>query len=202
MSNTITSNEAISLIRQHGGTVQTGEALALGIHPRVLYALRGSGVLEPLARGLYRLVDLPALDNPDLITVAHKVPGGVICLISALAFHELTTQVPHVVDVALQQGDEHPRLAYPPLHVYWFSAISWSAGIETHRLDDTDVRIYVPAKCVADAWKFRNKIGLDVALEALRAYRQRPEFDVDVLLRYARICRVARVMRPYLEALL
>jgi len=196
------TNKAIRIIQQQGGTLRTRDALALGIHPRVLYALRDTGLLQKLSRGLYRLAELSPLENLDLVTVARQVRRGVICLISALTFHELTTQVPHVVDVALRQGDERPRLDYPPLRVYWFSETSWSAGVETHRLDETEVRIYSPAKSVADSFKFRHKIGLDVALEALRTYRQCPGFDINALLRYARICRVEKVMRPYLEAML
>lgn len=202
MRTDISNDKAIHIIQQQGGVLRTREALALGIHPRVLYALRNAGLLQPLARGLYRLSELSPLENPDLVTVARQVRRGVICLISALAYHELVTQVPHVIDIALCQGDERPRLDYPPLRVYWFSETSWSAGTETYRLDDTDVHIYSPAKSVADSWKFRQKIGTDVALEALRTYRSHPGFDINALLRYARICRVERIMRPYLEALL
>jgi len=193
---------AITLFRQHGGTLRTAEALRLGIHPRTLYAMRDSGLLERLSRGLYRLAELPPLSNPDLITVALKVPQAVICLVSALAFHELTTQVPHAVDIALQSRVERPRLDYPPLRIFWFSGPAWREGVETHRVDDVAVRIYGPEKSVADAFKYRHKIGLDVALEALKQYRQHPGFDVSRLLRYARICRVEKAMRPYLEALL
>lgn len=193
---------AINLFRQHGGTLRTSQALRLGIHPRTLYAMRDSGVLEQLSRGLYRLADLPPLSNPDLATVALKVPQAVICLVSALAFHELTTQIPHAVDIALENGTERPRLDYPPLHIFWFSGPAWSEGVETYRVDDVPVRIYGPAKSVADSFKYRRKIGLDVAIEALKLYRQRHDFDIDRLLHYARICRVERVMRPYLEALL
>ncbi|MHB1357322.1 MAG: type IV toxin-antitoxin system AbiEi family antitoxin domain-containing protein [Anaerolineae bacterium] len=202
MSNKTNIDKAIRIIQQQGGVLRTREALALGIHPRVLYALRDAGLLQPLARGLYRLSDLPPLENPDLVTVARQVRRGVICLISALAYHELTTQVPHVVDIALCEGDERPRLDYPPLRVYWFSDTSWRAGSETYRVDDTDVRIYSPAKSVADSWKFRQKIGTDVALEALRMYRSHPGFDIHALMSYARICRVQQIMRPYLEVLL
>jgi len=195
-------HQAIDQFRQQGGILRTREALVLGIHPRTLYALRDSGVLERLERGLYRLSELPPLANPDLVTVALKVPRGVICLVSALAFHELTTQIPHFVHVALRQGDERPRLKHPPLRVFWFGGAAWREGIETHEIDGVQVRIYCPAKCVADAFKARNRIGLDVAIEALKAYRRRPRFNVNELLRYARICRVERVMSPYLEALL
>lgn len=193
---------ALALFRQHGGMLRTAEALRLGIHPRTLYAMRDAGVLERQARGLYRLADLPPLANPDLVTVARKVPQGVVCLISALAYHDLTTQIPHVVDIALSNGAERPRLEHPPLRIFWFSGPAWSEGIETHVIDDVPVRIYGPAKSVADGFKYRHKIGLDVALEALRLYCRRPGFQADILLRYARICRVEKVMRPYLEALL
>jgi len=193
---------ALDLFRQHGGTLRTAEALRLGIHPRTLYALRDSGALQQLSRGLYRLADLPPLSNPDLVLVAHKLPQAVICLVSALAFHELTTQVPHRVDVALRSGSAQPTLDYPPLRTFWFSGPAWSEGVEVHQIDDTPVRIYGPEKSVADSFKYRRKIGLDVAVEALKLYRQHREFDVGKLLHFARICRVERVTRPYLEALL
>lgn len=134
--------------------------------------------------------------------VALKIPQAVVCLVSALAFHELTTQIPHAVDIALPRGAERPRLDYPPLRIFWFSGPAWSEGVETHMIDDTPVRVYSLEKSVADSFKFRRKIGLDVALEALKLYRQHQSFDVSKLLYYARICRVEKVMRPYLEALL
>lgn len=202
MNGDITAERAIEIFREHGGILRTREALRLGIHPRVLYALRDSGALEQLSRGLYRLAELPPLTNPDLVTVSLKVPGAVICMISALAFHELTTQVPHAVDIALNKGDESPRLDYPPLRLYWFSGPAYSEGVDTHVIDGTPVRIYNPEKTIADCFKLRRRVGLDVALEALKAYRQRPGFDPAGLLHYARICRVERVIKPYLEALL
>jgi hypothetical protein len=126
----------------------------------------------------------------------------VACLVSALAFHKLTTQIPYAIDVALETGSARPRLGYPPLHTFWFSGPARSAGVEMHRLDSTSVRIYAPEKGVADSFKFRRKLGLDLALEALKTYRQRPSFDMDKLLHYARVCRVEQIMGPYLEALL
>lgn len=184
------------------GILRTSEALRLGIYPRTLYALREAGVLEPLARGLYRLADLPPLSNPDLVIVAHRIPQAVVCLVSALAFYELTTQIPHAIDLALESGSTRPRLIFPPVRVFWFSGAAWSKGVEQHQLDGTPVRIYGPEKSVADVFKFRRKLGLDLAIEALKAYRTRPGFDVHKLLHYARVCRVQQVMSPYLEALL
>lgn len=197
-----TQQKAIALFRQHGGTLRTAEALRLGIHPRTLYAMRDTGVLERLSRGLYRLAEFPPLSNPDLVTVALNIPQAVICLVSALAFHELTTQVPHAVDLALPRGAERPRLDYPPLRIFWFSGPAWSEGVEIHQVDDVPVRIYSLEKSVADVFKYRRKIGLDVALEALKQYRQHRDFDVSRLLHYARICRVENVIKPYMEALL
>jgi len=202
MSKQTAAEEAISLFREQGGTLRTSEALRFGIDPRMLYTLRDAGTVEQLARGLYRLADLPPLSNPDLIITAHKVPQCVVCLVSALAHHELTTQIPHAVHLALESGSRRPRLSFPPVRVFWFSGPAWSEGVEVHLLDGTPVRIYGPEKSVADAFKFRRKLGLDLAIEALKVHRTRPGFDVNRLLHYARVCRVEQVMSPYLEALL
>jgi predicted transcriptional regulator of viral defense system len=192
-------NSAREAFQANGGILRTTEAIAAGIHPRTLYAMRDSGEIETLARGVYRLADLPPLSNPDLATVAKRVPNGVICLISALAFHELTTQVPHEVHLALSRTARWPRLSHPPLRVYRFSTDTLKAGADTHLIDGVTVRIYNPEKTLADCFKYRNKVGMDVVLEAIRAYRRhRPHFQR--VMEYAKICRVARLMRPYLEA--
>ena len=195
-------DKAKFLFRCHDGLLRTSEALRLGIHPRTLYAMRDAGVLEELSRGLYRLAELPLLGAPDLVTVARKVPAGVICLISALAFHELTTQIPHEVYIALARGAEPPRFDYPPVRIFWFTGDAFTEGVETHTLDHVSVPVYTPEKTLADCFKYRNKLGLDIAVEALKRYRQRQRIRLDELLRCARICRVEKVMRPYLEALL
>ena len=194
--------KAKTLFRQHGGILRTSEAIRAGIHPRTLYAMRDAGVLERLTRGLYRLADLPPLGNIDLVSVAKRVPSGVICLISALAYHQITTQIPHEVYLALKRGAEPPRVEHPPVRVFWFAQQAFTQGIETHKLDGVAVRIYAIEKTVADCFKYRNKIGLDTAVEALRFYRQRKDFSVDRLLRFARICRVENIMRPYIISLL
>jgi predicted transcriptional regulator of viral defense system len=183
-----------------GGTMRTGEAIAAGIHPRTLYAMRDAGELELLTRGVYRLADLPPLSEPDLATVAKRVPQGVVCLISALTFHQLTSQIPHEVHLALPRSARTPTLRYPPLHVFRFSEPAFSVGIETHSMDGVPVRVYGPEKTLADCFKFRNKIGLDVALEALQNYRKRRRPQFQQVLEFARVCRVENVLRPYLEA--
>jgi len=182
--------------------LRTGEALRAGIHPDTLYAMRDSGHLERVSRGVYRLAGRPPLGNPDLVTVASRVPGGVICLISALSFHELTTQIPHEVDVALATGAREPRIDHPPIRTYRFTGESFTEGVETHEIDGVDVRIYSPEKTLADCFKFRNRIGLDTAVEALRSYRERGSIKVGELMRYASICRVKKILQPYLEAIL
>jgi predicted transcriptional regulator of viral defense system len=176
------------------------EAIRLGMSRYLLYKLKDRGVIEQVSRGFFRLVDLPPLGDPDLVTVALRVPGGVVCLISALAYHGLTTQIPHEVSIAIPRNSRPPRLDYPPVRVYRFGAEAFVAGIEEKLLDRVPVRIYAPEKTLADAFKFRNRIGMDVVKEALRSYRTRRRPDYDAVLRYARICRVERVMRPYLEA--
>jgi predicted transcriptional regulator of viral defense system len=193
---------AKSIFRKHGGTLRTRDAIRAGIHPRTLYAMKEAGLLERLTRGLYRLAALPRLGNPDLVSVTLRVQNSVICLISALAFHEITTQIPHAVYLALRQGGRPPKLDHPPIRIFWFEGPAFSEGIDTHDIDGVPIRIYNPEKTLADCFKHRNKIGVDVAVEALKLYRKHKPLRADELVRYARICRVEKVMRPYLEAVL
>jgi len=195
-------DRAVGIFKKHGGILRTAQALRAGIHPGTLYAMRDSGALEAISRGVYRLANSPPLGNPDLVTVATRVPGGVICLISALAFYELTTQIPHEVHVALPRGAEEPRLDHPPIKTYRFTGEAFTEGVEAHELDGVSVRIYSPEKTLADCFKFRNQVGLDTVMEAVRFYRERRSIKVDDLMRYAGICRVKKIIRPYLEAIL
>ena len=193
---------AVEQFRRQGGMLRTKDALRAGIHPRTLYALRDEGTIECLSRGLYRLADAPPLAHPDLVAVAKRVPEGVVCLLSALAFHEITTQIPHEVYLAIPRNTERPRIDYPPVRVFWFAERAFSEGIETHRLDGMPVRIYNREKTLVDCFKYRNKLGMDTVLEALRLCREQKRLDVEAVARYAEIRRVKNVMRPYLEAVL
>jgi predicted transcriptional regulator of viral defense system len=194
---------ARNAFNQHCGLLRTSEAIRLGVHPRSLYALRDSGEVISMGRGLYRLAKAPLLTNPDWVTVGLLVPRSVICLISALAHHKLTTQIPHYVDIALPSHAQIPKANGVPVRVFWYPKSAFDAGIETIHVDRVPVRIYSPEKTIADCFKYRNKIGIDVAVEALRRYREKVRrLPVNRLLEYARIDRVERVMRPYLEALL
>ncbi len=183
--------------------LRTSKAIRLGVHPRTLYALRDSGEIERVGRGLYKLSSAPPLASPDLVPVAIRNPRAVVCLISALAYHGLTTQVPHSIDLALPSHAQIPKIDGIPLRVFWYSEPSFSAGIEVVAMDGAPVRIYSAEKTVADCFKYRNKIGLDVAIEALRAYRERRrKTDFRTLAKFAQTNRVYKVMQPYLEAVL
>jgi predicted transcriptional regulator of viral defense system len=189
-----------NIFRQHGGQLRMSEALRYGISRYTLYMMRDSGVLEQLSRGIYRLVDLPPISQPDLVTVSLRFPKAVVCLISALSYHEMTTQIPHTVSVAVPRNARMPSLDYPPVQAYKFSPDAYEAGIDAHQVDGVTVRIYNPEKTLADCFKYRNKLGMDVVLEALKLYRTQKTVQYDDLLKYARICRVDKVMRAYLEA--
>jgi predicted transcriptional regulator of viral defense system len=191
-----------NILRARGGQLRMSEAIACGISRYQLYALRRRGVIEQISRGVYRLADLPALADPDLVTVRLRLPKAVVCLISALAWHEMTTQIPHRVSVAMPRPSRPPYLDHPPIETHYFSGAAYQEGIEEHPIDGVAVRIYSPEKTLADCFKFRNRLGMDVTLEALKLYRARKPVKPDDLIHYARICRVENVMRPYLEVTL
>ncbi|MFL1467005.1 type IV toxin-antitoxin system AbiEi family antitoxin domain-containing protein [Marinobacter sp. HN1S83] len=189
-----------TLFCQHGGQLRLSEALARGYSRYQFYQLRDEGVIEPVSRGLYRLADLPPIENPDLVTAASRFPNAVLCLISALDWHGITTQIPHQVHLAVERGARLPVLDYPPVAGYRLSGRAFSAGIEQVDVDGITLNVYNPEKTLADCFKFRNRIGMDVVLEALELYRTRKTFLPGKLMEYARICRVANVMAPYVEA--
>lgn len=170
--------------------------------PRVtLTRLTSAGLLEKVGRGLYGLADRDGSGHESLMAVATKVPQAVFCLLTALQFHELTTQLPRQIWIAMPRGSHVPRIDYPPLKMVQVSGEAYEAGVEVFERDQARLRVYGVAKTVADCFKHRNKIGLDVALEALRDARAKRKASADDLWHYAKICRVANVMRPYLEAI-
>ena len=196
------SADAEGIFREHGGQLRMSEAIARGVTRYMLYTLRDRGVIEAVSRGVYRLRELPPIGNPDLVTVSLRFPNAVICLVSALAHHGITTQIPREVSVAVARGSRVPELDYPPLRAHRFSGEAYGSGIETHLIDRIPVKVYNREKTLADCFKFRNKIGMDVVLEALKLHSTRYGLHLGELLHYARICRVERVMEPYLEATL
>jgi len=194
--------KAIQIIRHRDGIIRTTNALQLGIHPRTLYQLRDSGDLAQISRGVFCLTDMEPVSNPDLIIVASRIPSAVICLVSALSFHMITTQIPHVISVAIPDNSKPSAIDYPPVQFHKYSDETFQLGIEEHLMDGILVKVYDPEKTLADCFKFRNKIGMDIVLEALKLYKSRMKFNYEKILGYARICKVEKIARPYLEALI
>lgn len=192
---------ALEAFRKRGGTLRTRDLIARGVHTDALYALRDRGQIVELGRGLYRLADVGEPEYPDLAVVAARASNAVVCLISALSYHSITTQIPSSVHLAVPRGSYHGIKLPVPVTVYRFDPKTFTEGLETHRIAGMPLRIYNPARTVVDCFKFRNKIGLDVALEALRLARQRRRVQNRELLHYARLLRVANPMSPYLQAI-
>jgi predicted transcriptional regulator of viral defense system len=193
-------DEILALARAQG-VLRPRDLQAAGLRREGLQRLYRAGQVRRIGRGLYVLPDAELTEHHSLAEAAKRVPRGVVCLLSALQFHRLTTQAPFEVWLAIDRRTRLPRPDVLPLRVVRFSGEALHAGIEEHAVEGVPVRIYSAGKTVADCFKYRNKIGLDVALEALRDYLKERRGTVDELWGYAEICRVARVMRPYLEAM-
>lgn len=181
--------------------LRTQDLERLGVSRKTLKELSDRGIIERIGRGLYRVAGSEITEHQSLVEACKRVPHGVVCLLSALRFHGMTTQNPFAVWLAIDRKAWQPKVDYPPLQIVRFSGDALRSGVETHVLQGVQVRVYSPAKTVADCFKYRNKIGLDVAIEALKDCVERKLCTFDDLWRFARICRVANVMRPYLESL-
>ncbi len=184
-----------------GGTFTPGEAQRNGIPMRTLYRMLQSGKVTRLSRGVYQMADAPDAGSTDYAVIAKRVPNGVVCLLSALYHYDLTTEIPHTIYLAVTRDARVPRLDYPRVRVFRMSSASFTPGIEKKVIGGIETRIYSPEKTIADCFKFRNSIGLDVAVEALKNYMTRRGRNPDRVLEMARVCRVEKVMRPYLETL-
>ena len=200
MSPATDRQKVLKLARRVRG-VTAREIAAAGIHRQVLSRLVAAGQIERVVRGLYKRPALPITEHHGLAMAASSVPQGVVCLLSALQFHGIGTQLPFEIWIAIDRRSRRPALKYPPLRILRFSGFALTEGVERQRIEGQSVQVYGVAKTLADCFKYRNKIGLDVALEALREAWRARRFTMDELDHYARICRVQRVMRPYLEAL-
>jgi predicted transcriptional regulator of viral defense system len=194
------SQKLLDLAREQG-VIRSSDLKAHGIPREYLSRLYDKGVFERSSRGVYYLPDVELTEHHSLAEAAKMVPNGVICLLSALRFYDLTTQSPFEVWVAIDYKAHRPKNNELPLRVVRFSGDALTAGAEKHIVEGVTIKVYSPAKTVADCFKYRNKIGLDVALEALRDYWRSRRGGVDELWKYAKICRVANVMRPYMESL-
>jgi predicted transcriptional regulator of viral defense system len=194
-------NAALKAFRDKGGTLRTRDLIALGVHTDALYALRESGRVVELGRGLYRLSEVGEAEYPDLAVVAARAPNAAVCLISALSYHNITTQIPSSVHLAVPRGSYHYIKLSMPVTLYRFNPKTFNEGLETHHIGGMPLKIYSAARTVVDCFKFRNKLGLDIPLEALRLARQRKRVQNRDLLHYARLLRVENPMSPYLQAI-
>lgn len=183
------------------GIARTGDLERAGASRQQVRRMAGSGEIERVGWGLYRLPSAVPSQWQSYAEVSRRVPGGVICLLSALRFHDFTTQNPWEVWVAIEGRSWRPPRGNPPIRIVHASGPAFSRGIERHRAGGTTIRLYGVAKTVADCFKYRSSVGLDVALEALREGWRKRLFTMDEITRFARICRVERIMRPYLEAI-
>ena len=187
-------------IREHG-MVRPRDIEAIGLPREYLIRLHRQGKLNRSGRGIYTVPDANVTERHSYAEVAKRVPEAVVCLLSALVFHDITTQSPSSVWIALRKGARKPVLPSPALRIVRLSGPSLTEGIENHQVEGVPVRVYSAAKTVADCFKFRNKIGLDVAIEALKDSLRQKEATINEVYRYAKICRVSNVIRPYMEAL-
>lgn len=193
--------QQVLALAEQRGILRPRDLEPAGIAREYLNKLHSEGLLERVGRGLYRLPHAPASRHAQLAELAARAPKAVVCLVSALEFHELTTQIPHQIWIAIGVKDRAPRIDYPPIRAIRFSQATLEFGVAQYEIDGVNVNVFTPAKTVADCFKFRSQVGLDVALEALRdCYRQR-KATMDELWQAAKVCRMANVMRPYLESL-
>jgi predicted transcriptional regulator of viral defense system len=183
------------------GIIRPRDVDAAGIPREYLLRLYRHGDLMRVGRGLYALPGTLTGESVLLAEVAKLVPNAVVCLISALQFHELTTQISHLVWIAIENKKWEPAFKYPPLELVRLTGRAFSFGVEEHEVNRVPIKVYSPAKTVADCFKFRNKIGLDVAMEALRETWRSRKATMDELWEAAKACRVANVIRPYMEAM-
>ena len=188
-------------IARNVGVIRAKDIASRGIHPSVLQHLEQQGLLIRSGRGLYTSMEADITEDHSLVEAVKRVPSGVICLLSALSFYELTSQAPFEVWMAIPQKARHPKDNLLPLRIVYMSGSALELGIEEHQIEGITVRVYCIAKTVADCFKYRNKIGLDVALEALRQCWRERRCSIDEIWLYARFCRMENVMRPYLDSL-
>ena len=195
-------SKVINFLKRKGGLASYAEIINAGFHKAILKAVLNSGQIQKIDRGLYRLSDGSTLSSPDLVAVSIKIPKGIVCLLSALAFHEATNEIPHYVDIAIPRGAHANKMKYPPVRFYRFASNAWKAGIEEHEIEDHKIKVYNLAKTIADCFKFRNRIGADVARDALKVAVTEKGIKPKEIIQYAKICRVDSIVKPILEAMI
>ncbi|MDD5748483.1 MAG: transcriptional regulator [Actinomycetota bacterium] len=194
--------ELIAFFKRNGGIVRFSTILKAGFHPDSLNTLQKEKKVEKIASGLYRLADYDFGEHPDLVIASLQASRGVICLLSALSFHEATVEIPKYVDIAIPKGTHAYRIKYPPVRFYRFDSEAWKAGIEEHRIGSYKIKVYNLAKTIADCFKFRNKIGMNVARESLKVAITEKNIEPKEIMEYAKVCRIHNIIKPILEAML
>src|SRR3989338_5805316 len=195
------TQQLICFFQKHGGILRFSAILKAGFHSDSLIALEEEKRVEKIGRGLYRLAGHEPSSHPDFVTACLQAPKGVVCLLSALAFHEATNEIPKAVNLAISRGIHANKIDYPPVRFYRFTPDSWKAGIEEHKIEGHQIRVYNLAKTVADCFKFRNRIGMDVARETLKVAITEKQISPKEIMRYAKICRVSNIVKPILESI-
>ena len=193
-------DQMVQIVGRHG-LIRPRDLDAHGIPRQYLNEMEKAGKVQRSGRGIYAASGRKPTEHHAIAEVCKRAPNAVVCLASALRMHGLTTQLPHEVWIAVDRKARKPRIDYPPLRVFWFSGEAMKRFVQTTNMEGVDVHVYSPAKTVADCFKYRNKIGLDVAIEALRDCRRRKKASVDELWAAAKVCRVGNVMRPYMEVI-
>lgn len=196
-------NEKINKVfKKHGGFARTNDILAAGIHSRDIKRMRDEGWIVRVKRGLYRLSEIPLVSNQGYIDLARAVPEGVICLLSALSYYELTTFNPSVISMALCRGRRRPKIEYPPVEFYYFSKKQFKAGVNEIKIKGHKISMYCPEKTICDCFRYRSKLGLDIAKEGLSEYLKRKSRNLERLFEYAEICRVKKLMEIWVNAMI
>jgi len=196
------SERLITFFKNNNGIARFSAILKAGFHPDSLKILEREKKVEKLARGLYKLANYDFEEHPDLVIASLQASRGVICLVSALSFHEATVEIPKYVDIAIPRGTHAYRIKYPPVRFYRFDPKAWKAGIEEHKIKGYKIKVYNLAKTIADCFKFRNKIGMDVVRESLKVAITEKNIKPNEIMKYAKICRVNSIIKPILEAML
>lgn len=194
--------DLVDFFKDSKGISRFSVILKAGFHSDSLTALVNEGKVEKISRGLYMLKDSIGSPYPDLVTASLQAPRGVVCLLSALSFHEATSEIPQYVDIAIPRGTHANRITYPPVRFYRFDDRTWEAGIVEHKIEGHFIKVYCLAKTIADCFKFRNKIGMDVARNALKTALTEQNIKPTEIMRYAKICRVDGIIKPMLEVMI
>lgn len=192
--------KALKLLKK-SGIARSSELTEKGVARVTVARLVAENKIEKIGHGLYCLPETAFTEKENLILISARYPKAVFCLLTALQIHELTTQLPRKVWIAMPKGSHAPQIDHPPIKMVQYSGSSYSEGIDIITTDKFKIRVYNPAKTIADCFKHRNKIGLDVAIEALKEAYQKNKFSIDEIWHYAKVCRVANIMRPYIEAM-